>query len=121
MTVCGGESFHRSSRKADVNCAQRRRWKGRRVAREDDSLCDRPKGMLMGCRRSRGGVRLRLVSGIRGEGGGVLLMEAEASGALVLEAVGRAKICLARFILRHVVAAVSSILCFKRIRSNRDR
>ena len=52
--------------------------------------------------------------GIRGEGGGVLLMGAGASGApvLVLEAVGcgrRAKVCLARFILRHAVAAVSSI------------
>ena len=46
--------------------------------------------------------------------GGVLLMGAGASGApvLVLEAVGcgrRAKVCLARFILRHAVAAVSSI------------
>ena len=43
------------------------------------------------CRgRSGGGVRLRPVSGIRGEGGGVLLMGAGASGApvLVLEAVG---------------------------------
>ena len=40
--------------------------------------------------RSGGGVRLRPVFGIRGEGGGVLLMGAGASGApvLVLEAVG---------------------------------
>ena len=64
--------------------------------------------------RSRGGVRPRPVSGIRGEGGRVLLMEVVASGApvLVLEAVvcrRRAKICLARFILWHAVAAVSSI------------
>ena len=38
----------------------------------------------MGRRRSGGGVRLRPVSGIRGEGGGVLLMGAGASGASVL-------------------------------------
>ena len=68
----------------------------------------------MGHRRSEGGVRLRPVSGIRGEGEEALLMGAGASGApvLVLEAVEcgrRAKICLARFILRHAVAAVSSI------------
>ena len=73
-----------------------------------------PEGMPMGRGRSGGGVRLRPVFGIRGEGGGVLLMGAEASRALVLvlEAVGcgrRAKIYLARFILRHAVAAVSSI------------
>ena len=84
------------------------------VAGEDDSLCGGPGGMPIGRGRSGGGVRLRPVSGIRGEGGGVLLMGAEASGApvLVLEAVGcgrRAKVCLARFILRHAVAAVSSI------------
>ena len=44
--------------------------------------------MLISCRGSGGGVRLP-VSGIRGEDGGVLLMEAVASGApvLVLEAV----------------------------------
>ena len=82
------------------------------VAGEDDSLCGGPEGMPMDRRRSRGGVRP--VSGIRGEGGGVLLMGAEASGApvLVLEVVEcgrRAKICLERFILRHAVAAVSSI------------
>ena len=87
---------------------------GEGVAGEDDTLCGGPGGMPIGRRRSGGGVRLRPVSGIRGEGGGVLLMGAEASGApvLVLEAVecGRqAKVCLARFILRHVVAAVSSI------------
>ena len=74
------------------------------VSGEDGSLCGGPGGMPMGCG----------VSGIRGEGGGVLLMGAGASGApvLVLEAVGcgrRAKVCLARFILRHAVAAVSSI------------
>ena len=86
--------------------------KGGGVAGEDGTLCGGPEGMLIGRRRSREGVRLRPVSGIRGEGGGVLLMGAVASGApvLVLEAVGcgrRAKIC--RFILRHAVAAVSSI------------
>ena len=102
------------SRKAGVNCARRRRWEGGGVAEEDGSLCGGPEGMPMGRRRSRGGVRLRPVSGIRGKGGGVLLIEAGASRApvLVLEAVEcgrRAKICLARFILRHVVAAVSSI------------
>ena len=75
--------------------------KGGGVAGEDDTLCGGPEGMLIGRRRSGGGVRLRPVSGIRGAGGGVLLMEAVASGApvLVLEAVEcgrRAKICLAR-------------------------
>ena len=35
-------------------------------------------------RQSRGGVRLRSVSGIRGEGGGVLVMGVVASGASVL-------------------------------------
>ena len=43
-----------------------------------------PKGMLIGRRRSEGGVRPRPVSAIRGEGGEVLLMGAVASGALVL-------------------------------------
>ena len=84
------------------------------VAGEDGTLCGGPRGMPIGRRRSRGGVQLRPVSGIRGEGGGVLLMGTVASGApvLVLEAVGcgrRAKICSARFILRHAVAAISSI------------
>ena len=57
------------------------------VAGEDGSLCGvcgGPGGMPMGRGRSGGGVRLRPVSGIRGEGGGVLLMGAGASGALVL-------------------------------------
>ena len=85
----------------------------RGVAGEDGTLCGGPEGMLIGRGRSEGGVRLRPVSGIRGEGGGVLLMGTVASGApVVLEAVGcgrRAEICLARFILRHAVAAVSSI------------
>ena len=64
--------------------------KGGGVAGEEGSLCGGPGGMPMGRGRSGGGVRLRPVSGIRGEGGGVLLMEAGASGApvLVLEAVG---------------------------------
>ena len=44
------------------------------VAGEDGSLCGRPGGMPMGCGRSGGGVRLRPVSGIRGEGRGVLLI-----------------------------------------------
>ena len=44
-------------------------------AGEDNSLCGRPEGMPMGCRQSRGGVRLRPVSRICGEGGAVLLME----------------------------------------------
>ena len=54
---------------------------------------------------------------MRGEGGGVVSRGAGASGALVmvLEASGcgrRAKVCLARFILRHAVAATSSSLSF---------
>ena len=66
--------------------------------------------MPIGRGRSGGGVRLRPVSGMRGEGGGVLPRGAGASGALlmVLEAAGcgrRARVCLARFILRHAVAA----------------
>ena len=56
----------------------------------------------------------RPVSGMRGEGGGVWPRGAGTSGALVvvLEASGcgsRAKVCLARFILRHSVAASSSL------------
>ena len=73
--------------------------------------------MPIGRGRSGGGVRLRPVSGMRGEGGGVLPRGAGASGALlmVLEAAGcgrRARVCLARFILRHAVAATSSSLSF---------
>jgi len=54
--------------------------------------------MPIGRERSGGGVRLRSVSGMRGEGGGVVPRGAEASGALVmvLEASGcgrRAKVC----------------------------
>ena len=64
---------------------------------------------------SGGGVRLGPVSGMRGEGGGVWPRGAGTSGALVLvlDAAGcgrRAKVCLARFILRHSVAAASSSL-----------
>ena len=63
--------------------------KGGGVAGEDGTLCGGPEGMPIGRRRFGGGVQLRPVSGIRGEGGGVLLMGAVASGApvLVLEAV----------------------------------
>ena len=58
--------------------------------------------MPIGRGRSGGGVRLRSVSGIRGEGGGVSPRGAGASGALILalEAAGcgrRAKACLGRF------------------------
>ena len=72
-----------------------------------------PGCMPIGLGRSGGGVRLRPVSGMRGEGGGVLPRGAGTSGALVvvLEAAGcgrRAKVCLARFILRYSVAAASS-------------
>ena len=71
--------------------------------------------MPIGRGRSGGGVRLRPVSGMRGEGGGVVPKGAETSEALVmvLEASGcgrRAKVCSARFILRHAVAATSSSL-----------
>ena len=80
---------------------------------KDGSVGGGPGCMPIGRGRSGGGVRLRPVSGMRGEGGGVLLRGAGASGALVivLEAAGygrRAKVCLARFILRHAVAATSS-------------
>ena len=66
--------------------------------------------MPIGRGRSGGGVRLRPVSSMRGEGGSVVPRGAGASGALVmvLEASGcgrRAMVCLARFILRHAVAA----------------
>ena len=56
---------------------------------KDSSLCGRSKVMPVGRRRSRAGVELRPVSGIRGEGGRVLLMGTEASRApvLVLEVV----------------------------------
>ena len=49
-----------------------------------------PGGMPIGRGRSEGGVRLRPVSGMRGEGGGVFPRGAGASGALVmvLEAAG---------------------------------
>ena len=82
---------------------------------EDGSVSGGPGCMPIGRGRSGGGVRLRPVSGMRGEGGGVLPRGAGASGALVveLEAAGcgrRAKVCLARFILRHSVAATSSSL-----------
>jgi len=78
---------------------------------EDGSVSGGPGCMPIGCGRSGGRVRLRPVSGMRGEGG-VLLRGAGTSGALVvLEAAGcgrRAKVCLARFILRHSVAAASA-------------
>ena len=87
------------------------------VAGEDGSLCGGPGGMPMGRGRSGGRVRPRPVSGIPGgrwrniaHGG-----RSEWSSVLVLEAVGcgrQAKVCLARFILRYVVAAVSSIFSF---------
>ena len=86
--------------------------KGGGVAGEDGTLCGGPEGMSIGRRRSGEGVRLRLVSGIRGEGGEVLLIGASGAPVLVLEVVEcgrRAKVRLARFILRHAVAAVSSI------------
>ena len=61
-------------------------------------------------------VRLRPVSGVRGEAGGVFPGGAGASRALVMvqEAAEcrRDKVCLGRFILRHVVAATSSSLSF---------
>ena len=106
--------FDRSSNVSIARVRKQCKKENGSVAGEDGSLCGGPGGMPMGRGRSGGGVRLRPVSGIRGEGGGVLLMGAGASGApvLVLEAVGcgrRAKVCLARFILRHAVAAVSSI------------
>ena len=79
------------------------------VAGEDGSPCGGSGGMPMG----RWAVRRRstTTSSIRNTRG---RWEEYWSGApvLVLEAVGcgrRAKVCLARFILRHAVAAVSSI------------
>ena len=82
---------------------------------EDGSVNGGPGCMPIGRGRSGGGVRLRPVSGMRGEGGGVWPRGAATSGALVvvLEAAGcgsRAKVCLARFILRLSVAAASSSL-----------
>ena len=87
---------------------------GGRPEEEDGSVDGRPGCMPIG-RRSGGGVRLRPVSSMRGEGRGVVPRGAGASGALVmvLEASGcgrRAKVCWARFILRHAVAATSSSL-----------
>ena len=52
------------------------------AAGEDGSLGGGPGCMAMGRGRSGGGVRLRPVSGMRGEDGGVLLRRAGASGAL---------------------------------------
>ena len=88
---------------------------GGRPEEEDGSVDGGPGCMPIGRGRSGGGVRLRPVCGMRGEGGGVVPRGAGASGALVmvLEASGcgrRAKVCLARFILRHAVAATSSSL-----------
>ena len=76
------------------------------VVEEDGSVNGGPGCMPIG------GVRLRPVSGMRGEGGGVWPRGAGTSGALVvvLEAAGCGsppKVCLARFILRHSVAAAS--------------
>ena len=67
---------------------------------EDGSVSGGPGCMPIGRGRSGGGVRLRPVSGMRGEGGGVVPRGAGASGALVmvLDAAGcgrRAKVCLA--------------------------
>ena len=86
---------------------------GGRPEEEDGSVDGGPGCMPIGRGRSGGGVRLQ--PGMRGEGGGVVPRGAGASGALVmvLEASGRgrrAKVCLARFILRHAVAATSSSL-----------
>ena len=75
-----------------------------------------PGFIQIGRRRPGGGERLRPVSGMRGEGGGVLPRGAGASGALVivLEASGCGRRangwCLGRFILRHSVAAASNSL-----------
>ena len=81
-----------------------------RPEEEDGSVDGGPGCMPIGRGRSGGGVRLRPVSGMRGEGGGVVPRGAGASGALVmvLEASGcgrRAKVCL-----WHAVAATSSSL-----------
>ena len=54
------------------------------VADEDGSVREGPECMPIGRGRSGGGVRLRPVSGMRGEGGGVLPRGAGASGALVV-------------------------------------
>ena len=91
---------------------------------EDGSVSDRPGCIPIGRGRSGGGVRLRPVSGIRGEGGGVVPKGAGASGALVsvLEASGcarRARVCLGRFILRHSEAAASSSLSSSAFRALR--
>ena len=71
----------------------------------------------MHANRARTIWRRSTTTAMRGEGGGVVPRGAGASGALVmvLEAAGcgrRAKVCLARFILRHAVAATSSSLSF---------
>ena len=91
---------------------------------EDGSDSGGPGCIPIGRGRSGGGVRLRPVSGMRGEGGGVVPRGAGASGALVivLEAAGcgrRAKVCLGRFILQHSVAAASSSLSSSAFRALR--
>ena len=91
---------------------------------EDGSVGDGPGCIPIRRGRSGGGVRLRPVSGMRGEGGGVVPRGAGASGALVivLEASGcarRARVCLGRFILQHSVAATSSSLSSSAFRASR--
>ena len=113
---------HWSAVKAGINSKRRRRrWCGRGCR---GSGWRRHWGARRHANRAWAiwrGVRLRSVSGIRGEGGGVFPRGAGASGALILalEAAGcgrRAKACLGRFILRHSVAAASSALSFSGLR-----
>ena len=108
-------AFHGSWLKAGIYTVRGGVRKDGAAVEEDGSVSGGPGCMPIGRGRSGGGVRLRPVSGMRGEGGGVLPRGAGASGALVvvLEAAGcgrRAKVCLARFIRRHSVAAASSSL-----------
>ena len=69
--------------KAEID-STRRRWCWRGCREAGGAGTGGPEGMPIGRGRSGGGVRLRSVSGIRGEGGGVFPRGAGASRALIL-------------------------------------
>ena len=70
--------------KAGIYCARRGSRGRRSPVEEDGSVSGGPGCIPIGRGRSGGGVRLRPVSGMRGEGGGVVPKGAGASGALVI-------------------------------------